>query len=179
MHTNFLPLTARTRVSVSPLCHLRAPLLGWLLHVSVFSSSLLGTSACSPLSKLLCCPPYTRGSEAICWLIPCCGLRLGRGDLCLVRRRGRGERGRSFPSGHSGVTGACSPRRGKAKSCEASSIGTLRDIVPSPGRHVQAHCHWSRFPHTSPWGGGREPASPGSWWFPSPGRCQSSARWAT
>ena len=36
MHTNFLPLTARTRVSVSSLCHLRAPLLGWLLHVSVF-----------------------------------------------------------------------------------------------------------------------------------------------
>ena len=89
VHTNFLPLTARTRVSISRICHLRVPLLGWLLHVSMFSSSLLilGTSACSPLSKLLYCPPYRRGSEAICWLMPCCGLRLGRGDLCLVRRR--------------------------------------------------------------------------------------------
>ena len=43
-----------------------------------------------------------------------CGLRRCRGDLCLFLRRGKGDRSRPVPSGHSGVTGACPPRWGRS-----------------------------------------------------------------
>ena len=78
--------------------------------------SLLSTFLAS-----LVLPPYTRGSEAIRCPPLCCGLRLGKGDLVLGLRRGRGERWRFLFSGHSGVTGACPSRFCGA---EVASTGT-------------------------------------------------------
>ena len=50
------------------------------------------------------------------------------------------------------------------------SIGTLRDIVPFS--RLVGMCRLIAHPR----GGGREQASPGSWWLPSPGRGQSRPR---